>query len=46
MDLANQAGAFGFLRGGFAVVSWLLQFNILHSSLAIASSVCLFQERT
>jgi hypothetical protein len=43
MDLANQAGAFGFLRGGFAVSSWLLQFNTLHSSLAIASPVCLSQ---
>jgi hypothetical protein len=41
MDLANQAGAFGFLRGGFAVASWLLQFNTLHSSLAIG--VCLSQ---
>ncbi len=39
MDLANQAGAFGFLRGGFAVASWLLQFN----TLAIASPVCLSQ---
>jgi hypothetical protein len=43
MDLANQEGAFGFLRGGFAVASWLLQFNTLHSSLAIASPVCLSQ---
>jgi hypothetical protein len=43
MDLANQAGAFGFLRGGFAVASWLLQFNTLHSSLAIDSPVCLSQ---
>ena len=43
MDLANQAGAFGFLRGRFAVASWLLQFNTLHSSLAIASPVCLSQ---
>ena len=41
MDLANQEGAFGFLRGGFAVASWLLQFNTLHSSLAIG--VCLSQ---
>ncbi len=41
MDLANQVGAFGFLRSGFAVASWLLQFNTLHSSLAIASPVCL-----
>jgi hypothetical protein len=38
MDQANQA-AFRFLRGGFAVASWLLQFNTLHSSLAIASPV-------
>ena len=43
MNLTNQAGAFGFLRGGFAVASWLLQFNTLHSSLAIASPVCLSQ---
>jgi hypothetical protein len=43
MDLANQAGAFGFLSGGFAVASWLLQFNTLHSSLALASPVCLSQ---
>ncbi len=43
MDLANQAGAFGFLGGGFAVASCLLQFNTLHSSLAIASPVCLSQ---
>jgi hypothetical protein len=43
MDLANQAGAFGFLRGGFAVASWLLHFNTLHSFLAIASPVCLSQ---
>ena len=43
MDLANQAGAFGFLHGRFAVASWLLQFNTLHSSLAIASPVCLSQ---
>jgi hypothetical protein len=43
MDQANQAAAFGFLRGGFAVPSWLLQFNTLHSSLAIASPVCLSQ---
>ncbi len=41
MDFANQAGAFRFLRGRFAVASWLLQFNTLHSSLAIASPVCL-----
>ena len=39
MDQANQAAAFRFLRGGFAVASWLLQFNTLHSSLAIASPV-------
>jgi hypothetical protein len=43
MDLVNQEGAFGFLRGRFAVASWLLQFNTLHSSLAIASPVCLSQ---
>jgi hypothetical protein len=43
VDLANQAGAFGFLHGGFAVPSWLLQFNTLHSFLAIASPVCLSQ---
>jgi hypothetical protein len=43
MDSANQAGAFGFLRGGFAVASLLLQFSTLHSSLAIASPICLSQ---
>ena len=43
MDLTNQAGAFGFLRGGFAVASWLLQLNTLHSSLVIASPVFLSQ---
>ena len=43
IDLTNQAGAFGFLLGGFAVASWLLQFNTLYSSLAIASPVCLSQ---
>jgi hypothetical protein len=44
MDLANQAGAFGFLHGRFAVASCLLIFNTLHSSLAIAlSPVCLSQ---
>jgi hypothetical protein len=43
MDFANQAGALGFLHGRFAVASWLLQFNTLHSSLAIASPVCLSQ---
>ena len=40
-DQANQAAAFGFLRGGFAAPSWALQFNTLHSSLAIASAVLL-----
>jgi hypothetical protein len=46
MDQGNQAAAFGFLCGGFAVASWLLQLNacLLHSSLlAIASPVCLSQ---
>jgi hypothetical protein len=43
MDLANQEEAFGFLHGGFAVASWLLKYNTLHSSLAIASPVCLSQ---
>ena len=45
MDQAIQAAApaFGFLRGGFAVASWLLQINTLHSSQAIASPVCLSQ---
>jgi hypothetical protein len=43
MDQANQAAAFGFLHGGFAVASWLLQFNTLHSSLLIASLLCLSQ---
>jgi hypothetical protein len=41
----NQAAAYGFLLGGFAVPSWKLQFNTLqHSfSLAIASPVLLSQ---
>jgi hypothetical protein len=45
MDQAIQAAApaFGFLRGGFAVASWLLQINTLHSSQAIASPIYLSQ---
>jgi hypothetical protein len=31
MHHVNQAAAFGFLLGGFAVPSWVLQFNTLHS---------------
>jgi hypothetical protein len=32
MHQVNQAAAYyGFLLGGFAVPSWVLQFNTLHS---------------
>jgi hypothetical protein len=31
MHQVNQATAYGFLLGGFAVPSWVLQFNTLHS---------------
>jgi hypothetical protein len=31
MHQVNQAAAYGFLLGGFAVRFWVLQFNTLHS---------------
>jgi hypothetical protein len=44
MHQVNQVAASGFLLGGFAVLSWVLQFNTLHSCpQANAPPVCLSQ---